>query len=207
MKNFLSTLRMAALAGGALLFIGASDSLNAQGKVSVGKLEFDNLPSPDLQGTKNKSFKPKDWLEVEVGITIPAQNKTMLDSGFVDRVLVKWYVAIKEKASGRPMLLTKDINHINVPIDEEFFSSVYLSPNTLKRLTGSDRAGKSAVEAIAVEVLLNGVKVAEESEKMKSGWWNSPSLARGDRFPLLNKSETPFKMYWWDRYAEIEEER
>ena len=198
---------MAALATGALLFIGASDSLNAQGKVSVGKLEFDNLPSPDLQGTKNKSFKPKDWLEVEVGITIPAQNKTMLDSGFVDRVLVKWYVAIKEKASGKPMLLTKDINHINVPIDEEFFSSVYLSPNTLKRLTGSDRAGKSSVEAIAVEVLINGVKVGEETEKERSGWWNSPSLARGDRFPLLNKTQTPFKMYWWDRYAEIEEER
>lgn len=181
--------------------------LSAQGRVSVGKVSFDDLPSPELGGTKNKSFKPKDWLEVEAGITIPAQNREQQASGFVDRVLVKWYVAAKEKASGRVVLLTKDITHVNVPVDEEFYSSVYLSPNTIKRLTGKDRAAKSEVEVVALEVLINGVKVGEETSKMKSGWWNSPNLARGDRFPLLNKSETPFKMYWWDRYAEIEKQR
>lgn len=173
----------------------------------VSDPEFDSLPSPELQGTKSKSFKPKDWLEVEAGITIPASNNEQKATGFIDRVTVKWYVAIKEKASGKPVLLSKDITHINVPVDEEFFSSVYLSPNTLKRLTGADRASKGAVEVVALEVLVNGVKAGEATSKMKSGWWNSPSLARGDRFPLLNKYETPFKNFWWDRYAEIEETR
>ena len=131
----------------------------------------------------------------------------MKESGYIDRVLVKWYVAIEEKSSGKPMLLTKDITHINVPVDDEFFTSVYLSPNTIKRITGSDRASKSKVKVVALEVLINGVKVGEETSSMKSGWWNSASLSRGERYPLLNKNETPFKAFWWDRYAEIEERR
>lgn len=207
MKLNLTLPRRAAPILGLLMTLAMPLELAAQGTVSVGKIEFDNLPSPDLPGTKNKSFKPKDWLEVEAGIKIPAQSREQQETGFVDRVLVKWYVAVKEQASRRVVLLTKDVPHINVPVDEEFFSSVYLSPNTIKRLTGKDRASKSEVEVVALEVLINGVKVGEETSKMKSGWWNAPSLARGDRFPLLNKSETPFKMYWWDRYAEIEEQR
>lgn len=197
-----------ALSVGALIFLPfAAGVANAQGQADIDKPSFDELPSPDLDGTKRKSFDPKDWLEVESEIEIPALNRDMAEAGFIDRVLVKWYVAIEEKAAGRPVLLTKDITHVNVQIDEPFFSSVYLSPNTLLRLTGSERAAKNKVEVVALEVLVNGVKVGEATSKMDSGWWNSPNLARGDRFPLLNKNETPFKVYWWDRYAEIEDER
>lgn len=179
-------------------------------KADISSLEFDDIRSPDLAGAanvKNKSWKPKEWLEVEAGIKLPAMSKEQEDSGFIDRIVIKWYVAITDKATKKPVLLTKDIVHINVPVDEEFFTSVYLSPSTIKRLTGKDRASKSQVEVVALEVIANNIKVGEETTDHKSGWWNSPSLARGDRFPLLNKNETPFKFLWWDRYAEIEEER
>jgi len=207
MKNSILFLRKAALPFAAVACLVGGDIAMGQGKAKISNLSFDELPSPDLSGTKNKSFKPKDWLEVEAGITIPPMNQAMADSGSVDRVLVKWYVAIEEKSSGKPILMTKDITHINVPLDEEFYTSVYFSPNTIKRITGSDRAAKNKVKVVALEVLINGVKVAEETSSLKSGWWNSPSLSRGDRYPLLNKNETPFKVYWWDRYAEIEERR
>lgn len=197
-----------ALSVGALIFLPfAAGVADAQGRADVEKPSFDELPSPDLDGTKRKSFDPKDWLEVESEIEIPPLNREMAEVGFIDRVLVKWYVAIEEKASGRPVLLTKDITHVNVQVEEPFYSSVYLSPNTLLRLTGDERAAKNKVKAVALEVLVNGVKVGEATDGEGSGWWNAPSLSRGDRFPLLNKNETPFKVYWWDRYAEIEEER
>ncbi len=194
---------------GAAMLVALTFQVSAQVvPAEVGGIEFDDLQSPNPGGTKNKSFKPKDWLEVEASLKIPAQNREQQETGFIDRVVVKWYVAMKEKVSGKVVLLTKDINHINVPVDEEVFTSVYLSPNTIKRLTGSDRAGKTSVEVVALEVLINGVLAGGETSKMKGQrWWESPNLARGDRFPLLNKMETPFKMYWWDRYAEIEEER
>lgn len=207
MKTTKNLSRSVALAFGAILTLGVAAPLAAQEKADIGSLQFDDLPSPDLQGTKNKSFKPKDWLEVEAGITVPALNREQEEVGFIDQMVVKWYVAVKDQASGKVMLLTKDITHLNIPVGEEVYSSVYLSPNTIKRLTGKDRAAKSEIEVVALEVLVNGVKIGEETSKMRSGWWNSPNLARGDRFPLLSKNETPFKMYWWDRYAEIEERR
>jgi hypothetical protein len=98
---------------------------------------------------------------------------------------------------------------VNVPLNEETFTSVYLSPSSVKRLTGSDRGGKKAVYLVGYEVLVNGEKVAQESNKEKPGWWNiaSDKISRSDTVPLLNKSETAFSNMWWDRYAEILVER
>lgn len=193
---------------GLALFGAALIPATAQQKATVGKLEFDAIPSPEIQSGKAKSFKPKDWLEVEAEITIPASNAEQKKAGFIDSVTVKWYVAVKNREGKGTIKLSKDIVHVNVPVDEPVYSSVYISPNTLKRLTGQDRAGKMAVEVVGLEVLVNGVKVGEGTSKMKEGWWNSSALSdQSTKFPLLNKNETPFKMLWWDRYAEIEEKR
>ena len=196
--------------GLALAAILSSATLNAaEQKATIGKIDFDAIPSPVVSVGKDKNFKPKDWLEAEAEITIPAASPEQKKIGFIDQVTVKWYVAVKgvEGAKG-PVKLMKDITHINVPVDEPFYSSVYISPNLFKRLTGKDRAGKDALEVVGIEVLINGVKAGEGTSKMKEGWWNSPSLSdQSSKFPLLNKNETPFKMLWWDRYAEIAEDK
>ncbi len=197
----------AALVAVCAAVFGLAGVAHAQKAAEIAEPTFDALPSPQFEGTKNKSFKPKDWLEVEAGITIPAMSREQDAIGFIDEVTVKWYVAVEDKATRKNVLLTKDVNHINVPVGEEFFSSVYISPNTLKRLTGADRASKGAVEVVALEVLVNGQKVGEATTKHNSGWWNSGNLSRTDQFPLLSKDKTPFKNFWWDRYAEIQEER
>ena len=31
-------------------------------------------------------------------------------------------------------------------------------------------------------------------------------MQRTNKYPLLDKNETPFKFLWWDRYLEIESE-
>lgn len=202
MKPFHSAIRMAAALTAAFSFA------HAQQVAEVGRISYDDIPSPifDIGGAA-KNFNPKNWLEMEVGIEVPAQNRQQAEIGFIDRLLVKWYVAINDKATGKPVLLTKDVNHINVPVDEEIYSSVYISPNTLKRLTGSERAGKGSVEVVGIEVFVDGVKVGQATTKHQEGWWNAATLSRGDRYPLLDKNETPFKMLWWDRYAEVEERR
>ncbi len=201
------TIRLTIISAFACAAVSAlsTQSANAQAyKVEPSKLEFDDLPSPVFDTGKEKSFKPKDWLEIEAGFTVRMAPEPK--SKTAERILVKWFVAIKHpEKSGAFLLLTKDITHVNVPLDEEIFSSVYLSPASVTRMTGSDRGGKSAVEYVGYEVLVNGEKVAEESSKGKAGWWNSPSdkLSRSDSVPLLNKMETPFANHWWDRYAEI----
>lgn len=187
----------------------ATPAMAQRYKVEVQKPKFDDLQSPQVGGnTGSKSFKPKDWLEAEVQFKIISSNK---EAKFVDRVTVKWYVAAKNPDGRGYVLLEKEVNYINVPINEDVYSSVYLSPTAIKRISGRDRAGKSILSHVGGEILVNGSKPEGKTgyftSKGKPGWWTSGKLSRYDKIPLRNKNETPFKFLWWDRYAEIEERR
>jgi hypothetical protein len=173
-------------------------------KVTGDKPSFDTLPSPEFSGGKQKGFRPKDWLEMEVKLRVLMQPEPK--SKTCDKLTVKWYIALKnpEKA-GTYLLVTKDVEHVNIPLDDDIYCSVYISPASMKRLTGTDRVSKTVIEYVGYEVLVNGQKVAEETNHGKAGWWNvaSDKISRTDTVPLLNKSETPFRDMWWDRYAEV----
>jgi hypothetical protein len=189
---FRNSLSVAASALFAALTIG---SAHGQASKVVGeKPLFDDLPSPEFSGGKQKSIK--------VSLSPEPKSKTC------EKLTVKWYIAVKnpEKA-GSMLLLTKDIEYVNVPLDEAILCSIYLSPASMKTLTGSDKGGKGAVEYVGYEVLVNGEKKVEETSKGKAGWWTSPSLSRSDSPPLLSKMDTPFSNMWWDRYAEVAPER
>ncbi len=49
------------------------------------------------------------------------------------------------------LLLTKDIEYVNVPLDEAILCSIYLSPASMKTLTGSNKGGKGAVDMSAMK--------------------------------------------------------
>lgn len=186
-----------------------ADTAHSQAvRADASKPSFDDLLSPEFGGGKQKAFRPKSWLEMEAGFTL--QMRPEPPSKTAERVLVKWYVAVKHpEKRGAFLLLTKDVTHVNVPLNEEIFSSVYLSPASILRITGSNRGGKGAVEFVGYEILVNGERVGQETNKGQPGWWNvaSENLSRSDTVPLLNKMETPFANMWWDRYAEILVER
>ena len=193
-----------------IAFLAMSSPIMAQQyKLDISKPEFDSLLSPTIGGgTTVKKFKPKEWLEVEVKIKIESSNR---DEDFADRVTVKWYVAaqVTENKSTKVRLLEKEINYVNVPIGEDVYVSVYLSPTAVKRISGRDSAAKSIIEEIGGEITVNGIQPAKSSgffttmPKSRGKWWDSLTPFR--KIPLLNKNETPFKFFWWDRYAEIEE--
>jgi hypothetical protein len=175
-----------------------------QARATADKPTFDDLESPQFSGGKQKAFKPKSWLEIETKVKVSMRPEPK--SKTCDRMTVKWYVAVKNPERPNTMLLlTRDIEHVNVPLEEDVYCSVYLSPAAIKSLTGADRAGKRSVEAVGFEILINGVKVAEETTKFQPGWWNAASdkISRSTAVPLLSKPETPFSNMWWDRYAEV----
>lgn len=178
--------------------------------IQVDKPKFDDLPSPEVGGnTGKKNFKPKDWLEVEVKFKVLAARG--VKDKFVDRVSVKWYVAAKvsEGSSTKARVLEKEVNFVNVPIGEDVYASIYLSPSAVRRISGSDSAGKSVVEGVGGEIRVNGSEMPKGSgffstlPRSKGKWWDN--MSRYNKIPLRNKNETPFKFLWWDRYAEIEE--
>ena len=191
-----------------LLFSTLSQGQNIAVKIDAKDPDFDALPSPVVSIGKGKGFKPKDWFEMEVEFKAKARPEPK--DGYIDRLTVTWYVAVKKRDGKGYWLLTKDVEHINVKLDEKLFSSVYISPNAYSRLTGSERPNKGDVQAVGGEFKYNGTVVGQFSTmSIKKGnpWWNSNSLARTDKFQLFNKNETPFKAFWYDRYAEIAPER
>lgn len=177
-------------------------------KVTGESPAFDDLPSPQFAGVKNKRFTPLDWLEIEAPLKVEMSPEPA--SKTCDKMTIKWYVAVKNvEKPGTFLLFSKEIEHVNVPLNEEIFGSVFISPASLRRITGSGTGGKSAVEFVGYEVLVNGEKKAEGTNKGKPGWWNTSSdkISRSEAVPLLNKNETPFSAMWWDRYPEISGER
>lgn len=177
-----------------------------QVRVTADDPDFDDLESPEVGGnTGEKKWQPKEWLEAEVKLNLEARPEP--EDGYVDGLSIRWFVAVENPAGKGFFLLEKEVNYVNVPVGEDVYASVYLSPSTIKRLTGGDRAGKSAVWGVAGEVSYNGSKVAEFSSKSTKEWWRSPKLSRSDKFPLMSKSETPFKFLWWDRYLQEQERR
>ncbi len=177
-------------------------------KVVGQKPAFEDIESPQFSGGKQKAFKPGDWLEIEAELQIDLAPEP--PSKTCDKITVKWYVAVKNPdKQGTFLLLSKDIEHVNVPTGEKIVCSVYLSPASIRRLTGSAKAGKNSVEYVGYEVLVNGEKKMEETNKGKAGWWNTGSdkISRSEAVPLLSKAQTPFKDMWWDRYAELGEVR
>ena len=99
-----------------LLLLPAGLWAQGAGRAQIEKPVFDDLPSPEINVGKNKSFKPKDWLEVEAKVRLA---KARADEVFADQVLAKWYVAVKNPDGKGLFLLTKDVNHINVPVEED----------------------------------------------------------------------------------------
>ncbi len=204
------TLQRNTLAIALFALLAVSSSASAQQyKLDIDKPEFDDLLSPTIDGrTTVKKFTPKEWLEVELKLKIESSNR---DEDFADRVSVKWYIAAKvsENNTTKVRLLEKEINYVNVPIGEEVYVSVYLSPTAVKRLSGRDDAGKAIIEEVGGEITVNGVQPVKSSgifttmSRKKGKWWDA--LTPYKKIPLLNKNETPFKFFWWDRYAEIEE--
>jgi hypothetical protein len=203
MSRFTRNPILPVLLGAALLLFAGNTSAQSV-KAVVDTPSFDDLESPQFSGGKQKPFRPKFWLEIEGKMRL--EMKPEPPSQTVEKIVVRWYVAVKNPE--RPssfLLLTKDVEHVNVPLNEDVYVSIYLSPSSVKRLTGGDRAAKGMVELVGYEVLVNGERVAMESSKGKPGWWNSasPNISRSETVPLLTKPQTPFSSMWWDRYAEV----
>ncbi len=197
MKNLI---QFAAVTTGVFLAVSAVVAQQGQPAVKVKKVEYDVQPTPLFEvggGVKSKKIpRQKSWLEVEVEFEVKAGNK----SGVVDALQFRYYIAIKGENGTR--MLMGDVNHVNMLEGEKLYSSVYVSPATLGKVTGNYRNFQpSAVEAVAVEISYNGRVIGGDSTGGRGRWWESLSAEQG----VLPKWKTPFALLWMDRYADVKE--
>ncbi|HEX5791487.1 MAG TPA: Amuc_1102 family pilus-like protein [Luteolibacter sp.] len=184
-------------------------------EVTAEKPVCESLPSPEY-GAGKKKFDPKMWLALEAKIKVePSKASSPPKGNTCERLKVRWYLLVdklpegQSSANGR-LLFTKEIEHVNIPLNEEVHCSVYLSPASLHRLTGQNLrdASKAAVQW-GYEVEIDGKILRGASDGQlkltQADWWNIQSnlVERSTLIELLDKSKTPFNPLWWDRYAEI----
>lgn len=177
----------------------------AQEQVQVGdvkvKIEYDTQPTPNFgdAGTKGKRVSnPKDWLEIEVEFEADARPR----DGVIPELMFRYHVAI-QSAGGETQLLSGDVSHVNVIAGEKSYSVAYVSPATLGTITGDFRKFQpSAIKAVAVEVMYNGVLKGGDSTSGSGRWWEQMAGKQG----VLSKDKTPFALLWIDRYADLKAE-
>lgn len=178
-------------------------------KVNVEKAITGSLQSPEFSGpgASDKKFKPRTWLDIDVPFRVETDSK---DEKYIDGLVFKFFVAVKNERGKGFFLISKEIEYVNVPVNKDMFASAYMSPASIERLTGSDKVNRGSVDVVGVEVTYNGQMVGASTTKFKEGWWAKPSenlVPADNKFPLLNKDETPFKALWYDRYPDIRIQR
>ena len=191
---------------GAVAFSAVAHAQLPQSKdarFSVDDPKFDELQSPEIQDGNAKNFKPKDWLEIEVKIKVDKLREQPKDN-YLDEITVNWHVVVKGQ-DRKAYKVSRTVTHVNIPTDEEVYVSIYLSPNTMRRITGNSRAKKNDLEAVGGEIGLNGEMVGYFTWGEKAGWWTKElrRVEATSKFPLLDKTQTPFAPLWYDRYAEV----
>ena len=182
------------------LYLSSAATAQEQVKVSkidIDKVEIDTQKTPEFNlssGGLKKAPRSREWLEIDVKFEIEGRSTS---NDYLDQVSFKYYIVLDDKAK---TMITATVDHVNVPMNEEVWSSVYIAPSTIEKMMGKGNVSRSTVAGWAIEILHNGeVKGGDASKDKSSKWWRS---RQGTAGALLSKANTPFRYLWWDRYAE-----
>lgn len=210
------TLPAIALAG---CFTVASSLAQAPAAAAKEKLvEFEDIKiavqkTPDFTlkgGTTDKRVNPKEWIEIEP-VFKTLKPKDAKKAEVIPELTFKYYVYLNSSVKENARVLTGEVIHVNVPIDEKTHSVMYISPSTILRVTGKAQGNPQLVSAYAVEVSSGGNVVgffskagsATSTNPSDKKWYELPTAPPKEEGGLLNKVQSPFAPLWADYYADV----
>lgn len=169
--------------------------------VEVDDVEVTMLKTPKFDvntGKIKETPRRREWLELEVEFSVEGKSPT----DYVDNLLFKYYIVLDDE---KKTMVIADVTHVNVPLGEKIYSSVYISPSSLDKLLGKEKGKEGSVEGYAVEILHLGQSFGGRAKPSSPGrWWQARPATSG---LLVSKEKTPFAPLWWDRFAEIQPQR
>lgn len=170
-------------------------------KIDVDEAEIAMQKTPEFEysGASNKKTPTRrEWLELDLKFKIEGKST----SEYISQLLFKYYIVLDDKDK---TMVTAQITHVNVPIGEDIYSSVYLSPGALAKYFGKGKASERSIAGYAVEVFHKGELKGGKTDKSDGGkWWQTRAAVPE---VLMPKSDTPFALLWWDRYADSQRQR
>jgi hypothetical protein len=210
---------LTALKSAAVLCLGgimlAPATVSAQAPAAPAKEELVRIrdikailqksPKIPAEGPTDKRWKPRDWIEIEVECDVkPSKKNTDKNMTTYSEVTFKYYVFLEGQTKEKSRILTGEVVHASVPINQTGHSSVYIHPDTILSLTGRPEGNIASVKLLGVEAQIAGETVGfkASSGTPQAPWWNAPT-APAKEPGLKRKSETPFSILWSDyHYSE-----
>lgn len=183
MKTYLSSLAV-------LLALAISASAQVplrQGDVKINKVAPEVVRTPEFNytGGPQKRSRVGQWLEVEV------EYETARE--MIDELTFVFKVMINGK------LLTGDVSYISIPKGREHYAVCYIAPRALENVMQGKQLTAASIQGIWVDCTSSGQILSQGA--LKPGT-QPPNLPQTAGF-ILNKSQTPFAILFWDRYEAI----
>lgn len=169
-------------------------------KVTGGKLDIKSIKTPQYQvsGTGDKSWRPKDWLEVDLPFEIKLAQAAGGRNGSLASLKVNYFIGLNaQNKEGKYEVVTGSFDYLDIPSGEKSHALSYVSPATLRRLLQKDTFTPSDIKAWGYEVMVEGQRVAGDSS-LGGAWWEKTENFSMNQGALLAKSETPFAILWGD---------
>lgn len=192
----------------ALAFAFSAIDLHAQAtppavKVNLKRTTVGEQPTPQYNAgaVKEKRWRPKNWIEVDVEFDIKVPAEAGGNKGSYGALKVNIYLATQHvNKEGKRTVLKGSFDVVSIPAGESSHVLAYVSPANLRAIFQKDNVTASSdIQGWGVEVLADGQRVAGDSSLGKEAWWET----KKDAFEisegmLVHKSKTPFSILWGD---------
>lgn len=170
-------------------------------------IDGQNTPQFSVPNVKDKRFRPKTWLEMDVAFKAD-KAKTPENNPVIDSLEFKFYVLLNVRnKEGKLTLLTASATFVNIMEREEQHVLMYVSPSSLQRLLQKNTFAATDVSAWGVEIYKDGAAAGPRfiSQGNVPFWDKTENFVVVDG-ELLPKVKTPFAPLWGDYDVEMKQQ-
>jgi len=169
-------------------------------KLARVEMQIESQPTPQIQATnvKDKRWRPKNWLEVQVDFKATIARSLGGREGTYPSIEVKYFLALagKKNKDGKQIVITGTIPYKDVA-NEECHTLAFVSPAALKRLLEKENGGKADISLFGCEITA-GSEVLGGKSSTGGKWWEAASDKMALEEVLVSKDKTPFATLWGD---------
>lgn len=166
-------------------------------RVTVGEQQ---TPQFTASNVKEKRWRPKNWIEVDVEFDIKLPADAGGRNGTYAGMQLNIFLALQHtNKEGKREVITGTLDLMNIPAGETCHALAYVSPATMKSIFQKDNVIASTdIQGWGIEFVAEGKRIAGDSSIGKSPWWEKTESFTMMQGALLNKLETPFATLWGD---------
>lgn len=168
-------------------------------KIKGMQVDAQFTPQLNVQNVKDKRWRPKNWLEVDVAFEADKAKVAGENNPMIDSLDFKFFVLLNVRnKEGKLTMLTASASFLNIMEKEEQHAMMFASPSALTRLLQKNTFSAADVSAYGVEIYRGGAAAGRYISTGAVPFWEKTENFVVVDGVLLPKSKTPFAPLWGD---------